>query len=86
MPEPIAVFNLEAAGQVYNQTNEFIYYVGGNVNHNANKTGPFGGICGAHEDYKTAKVRNVRGIGGGRNVSRLNRLLQRNLGPDYGMK
>ena len=27
-------FSVEAAGQVYNQTNEFVY-LGGNVNHNA---------------------------------------------------
>ena len=32
MPEPTATFSVEAAGQVYNQTNEFVY-VGGNVNH-----------------------------------------------------
>ena len=34
MPESIATFSVEAAGQVYNQTNEFVY-LGGNVNHNA---------------------------------------------------
>ena len=34
MPESIAIFSVEAAGQVYNQTNEFVY-LGGNVNHNA---------------------------------------------------
>ena len=28
------MLSLEAAGQVYNQTNEFVY-LGGNVNHNA---------------------------------------------------
>ena len=33
MPESIAIFSVEAAGEVYNQTNEFIY-LGGNVNHN----------------------------------------------------
>ena len=33
MPESIATFSVEAAGQVYNQTNEFVY-LGGNVNHN----------------------------------------------------
>ena len=33
MPESTATFSEEAAGQVYNQTNEFIY-LGGNVNHN----------------------------------------------------
>ena len=32
--ESTATFNVEAAGQVYNQTNEFVY-LGGNVNHNA---------------------------------------------------
>ena len=35
MPESTAVFSVEAAGQVYNQTNEFVY-LWGNVNHNAN--------------------------------------------------
>ena len=34
MPESSATFSVEAAGQVYNQTNEFVY-LGGNVNHNA---------------------------------------------------
>ena len=34
MPESTAIFSVEAAGQVYNQTNEFIY-PGRNVNHNA---------------------------------------------------
>ena len=34
MPESIARFSVEAAGQVYNQTNEFVN-LGGNVNHNA---------------------------------------------------
>ena len=34
MPESTATFSVEAAGQVYNQTNEFAY-LGGNVNHNA---------------------------------------------------
>ena len=34
MPESTATFSVEAAGQVYNQTNEFIY-LGGNVNQNA---------------------------------------------------
>ena len=34
MPESTATFSVEAAGQVYNQWNEFVY-VGGNVNHNA---------------------------------------------------
>ena len=34
MPESTATFSVEAAGQVYNQTNEFVY-PGGNVNHNA---------------------------------------------------
>ena len=32
--ESTASFSVEAAGQVYNQTNEFVY-LGGNVNHNA---------------------------------------------------
>ena len=34
MPESTATFSVEPAGQVYNQTNEFVYF-GGNVNHNA---------------------------------------------------
>ena len=34
MPESTATFSVEATGQVYNQTNEFVY-LGGNVNHNA---------------------------------------------------
>ena len=34
MPESNATFSVEAAGQVYNQANEFVY-LGGNVNHNA---------------------------------------------------
>ena len=34
IPEPTATFSVEAAVQVYNQTNEFVY-LGGNVNHNA---------------------------------------------------
>ena len=34
MPESTATFSVEAAGQVYNQTNEFVY-LGGNVNQHA---------------------------------------------------
>ena len=34
MPESTAIFNVEAAGQVYNQTNEFVY-LGGNFIQNA---------------------------------------------------
>ena len=34
MPESIAMFSVEVAGQVCNQTNEFVY-LGGNVTHNA---------------------------------------------------
>ena len=34
MPGSTATFSVEAADQVYNQTNEFVY-LGGNVNHNA---------------------------------------------------
>ena len=34
MLESTATFSVEAAGQVYNQTKEFVY-LGGNVNHNA---------------------------------------------------
>ena len=35
MPESTAIFSVEAAGQVYNQMNEFVYF-GGSANHNAN--------------------------------------------------
>ena len=35
MPESAATFSVEAAGQVYNETNEFVY-PGRNVNHNGN--------------------------------------------------
>ena len=34
MPESTAIFSVEAAGQVYNRTNELVH-LGGNVNHNA---------------------------------------------------
>ena len=34
MLESTAIFSVEAAGQMYNQTNEFVY-LGGNVHHNA---------------------------------------------------
>ena len=34
MPESTAIFSVDAAGQVYNQTNKLVY-LGGNVNHNA---------------------------------------------------
>ena len=34
IPESNAIFGVEAVGQVYNQTKEFVY-LGGNVNHNA---------------------------------------------------
>ena len=34
MPEFTAIFSVEAAGQVYNQTNEFVYFEG-NLHHNA---------------------------------------------------
>ena len=37
MPESIATFSVEAAGQVYNQTNEFAC-LGGNVNQNADSS------------------------------------------------
>ena len=33
MPEATAIFSVEAADQVYNQTKEFVH-LGGNVNHN----------------------------------------------------
>ena len=35
MPESTVTFSVEAAGQVYNQTNEFVY-LGTKVNHSAN--------------------------------------------------
>ena len=34
MPESTAILSVEAAAQVHNQTNEFVY-LGGDVNHNA---------------------------------------------------
>ena len=34
MPEAVPIFSVEADGQMYNQTNEFVY-LGRNVNHNA---------------------------------------------------
>ena len=34
MPESTAIFSVKATGQVYNQTNDFVY-LGGNANHNA---------------------------------------------------
>ena len=34
IPEFTAIFSVEAVGQVYNQTNEFVY-LGGTINHNA---------------------------------------------------
>ena len=37
MPKSTATFSIEAAGQVYNQTNEFVY-LGENVNHNADRS------------------------------------------------
>ena len=36
MPQSTTTFSVEAAGQVYNQTNEFVY-LGGNVNHNVDQ-------------------------------------------------
>ena len=33
MPESTVTFSVEAAGQVYNNTNDFVY-LGGNINHN----------------------------------------------------
>ena len=54
MAEPIAMFNIEAAGQVHSQTNDFVY-LGEDINHNAHEADPFGGVCGAHESYETAK-------------------------------
>ena len=37
MPEAIAIFRVEAAGQAYNQTNEIVC-LGGNVNQNAGRS------------------------------------------------
>ena len=56
MPEPIAMFNIEAAGQVYNQTKKCVY-LRGNFNHIAHEADPFGRICGAHIGHETAEVR-----------------------------
>ena len=41
MPESTVIFSVEAAGQVYNQTNNFVY-LGGIVNHNADLSIEFG--------------------------------------------
>ena len=47
MPEFAAIFSVEAAGQMYNQTNEFVYF-GGNINHNADLSIEIDGrICNA---------------------------------------
>ena len=35
VPESTAIFNVEAAGQVYSQTNELVCIPRGNVNHDA---------------------------------------------------
>ena len=56
MPEPIAMFNIDAVGQVYNQTKKCVY-LGGNVNHIAHVADPFGRVCGAHVGPETAEVR-----------------------------
>ena len=37
MSESTAIFSVETAGQVYNQTNGFVY-LGRNVNHNADRS------------------------------------------------
>ena len=65
--EPIAMFNIKAGGRVYNQTNESVY-LGENINHNAHEGDPFGGICGPHEGYETAEVRDIPRAGGGRGL------------------
>ena len=67
MAEPIATFNIEAAGQVCSRTNEFVYHVR-DINENAHEADPFGGICGAHESYETTKVCDVWRTGRGRGL------------------
>ena len=47
MPKPTAIFSVEAAGHVYNQTNEFVYLVG-NVHHNADLSIELTGACTTH--------------------------------------
>ena len=47
IPESTATFSVEAAGQVYNQTNEFVY-PGGNVNHNADLSIEVDGAYATH--------------------------------------
>ena len=47
MPEPIVMFNIEAASLLKNQTNKFVY-LRGNLTHNAHEADPFGGICGVY--------------------------------------
>ena len=65
--EPIAMFNINAAGRMYNQTNEFVY-LGANTNHNAHHGDPFGGTSGPHEGYETAEVCDVPRTGWGRGL------------------
>ena len=50
MPESTAIFSVEAADEVYNQTNEFVY-LGGDVNHN---TDLFNGSTAAYETHGAA--------------------------------
>ena len=69
MAEPIATFNIEAAGQVCSRTNELVY-LGRDINQNAHEADPFGGICGAHESYETTEVCDVWRTGGGRGLQR----------------
>ena len=65
MAEPIAMFNIEAADQMYHQTNGFVY-LWEDITHNAHEADPFGVICGAHESYEIAEVFDVWRTGGGR--------------------
>ena len=65
MAEPIAMFNIEAADQMYNQTNGFVY-LWEDITHNDHEADSFGVICGAHESYEIAEVFDVWRTGGGR--------------------
>ena len=57
MPESTPVFSVEAAGQMYNQTNEFVY-LGGNINHNADCPSRSTGAYATHGTASRSKPSN----------------------------
>ena len=85
MPESTATFSVEAAGQVYNETNEFVL-LGGNVNHNADlsievdRSTPTSKRLQPRMKGNGAKWQNKR-----RNISWRNGSLQRKPRLNYGM-